>query len=60
VNELNRAGIDPYPREWGEHTGQSLSQFDRVYHTLKKGETKKDEGTYQGSLDLLDKERVSS
>jgi hypothetical protein len=47
VNELREAGIDPYPRQGTKYPGCSLSRFERTYHTLKNGESKK--GTMVGS-----------
>jgi hypothetical protein len=62
VEELQKSGIDPYPRRGQTHTTSSLAKFDRLNHTLKNGETRKNLGanSYQGTLVTLTLPRAGS
>jgi hypothetical protein len=60
VDEIQQAGLDPYPRDVSTHSGTSLAKLDRAlqrlnqkYQPLERGQTKKDMGvgSYQGVRD---------
>lgn len=55
MDELQEAGIDPYPRGDPAHKGLSISKFERMNHALNKGETRKDMGlnTCQGRIESV-------
>jgi len=52
VEELQKSGIDPYPRQGQTHTASSFTEFERLNLTLGDGEVRKNLNpeSFQGTL----------